>query len=113
MSLYADDAVLEFPASPPISGKEAIRRSFERYFQDWEEAIEISRMVSSGDHVAAEGTVEGRHKTIHTKIPGRIPVAGRAYRHAFAVFWDFRAGKISRHRVYYDARDLVRQILGT
>ena len=103
VSLYAEDAVLEFPASPAITGKSAIRRAFERFFQDWDEEITLHRLVASGRVVAAEGTAQGRHRTL---------ISQRAYRHAFAAFWEIHRGKIRRHRVYYDARELVRQVLG-
>lgn len=112
LALYAEDAVLEFPASPAIAGKSAIRRAFERFFQDWEEEITLHHLVASGRVVAAEGTAQGRHRTLHMKIPGRSAIPPRPYRHAFAAFWEIHRGKIRRHRVYYDARDLVRQVLG-
>jgi ketosteroid isomerase-like protein len=62
--------------------------------------------------VAGEGTAAGRHRTLHLRIPARTPVPQRAYRHGFAVFLEVQRGKIRRHRVYYDSRDLVRQLLG-
>ncbi len=112
LALYAEDAVLEFPASPAVGGRSAIRAAFARFFQDWEEEITLDRVVATGSSVAAEGTASGRHRTLHLRIPGRTPVPQRGYRHGFAVFLDVQQGKIHRHRVYYDSRDLVRQLLG-
>lgn len=112
MALYAADAVLEFPASPRVRGQPAIRAAFARFFEDWEEEIAVERIVAQGRTVAAEGTAAGRHRTLHLRIPGRTPLPDRAYRHGFAVFLDVERGKIRRHRVYYDSRDLVRQLLG-
>ncbi len=113
MDLYAEDAVLEFPASPAVAGRETIRQAFARFFRDWDERITVTRAVVAGTSVAAEGTAEGRHRTLHLRIPGRTPTPPRDYRHGFAVFLEVRRGKIRRHRVYYDSRDLVRQLLGS
>ncbi len=112
MLLYADDAVLEFPASPAVTGRRAIREAFARFFQDWEERIVLQRVITAGQMLAAEGTAQGRHRSLHLRIPGRTPVPPRTYRHGFAVFLEVRGGKIRHHRVYYDSRDLVRQLLG-
>ncbi|MCL6552053.1 MAG: nuclear transport factor 2 family protein [Firmicutes bacterium] len=113
MATYAEAAVLEYPASPPVCGKAAIRRAYEQFFADWDETITLGHVVAAGTIVAAEGVVAGRHRTIHLKIPGRVPVAApRTYRHGFAAFWEIRDGLVVRHRVYYDARELVKQLLG-
>lgn len=112
MSFYAEDAVLELPASPRVEGRAAIRRAFEVFFEQWEEQSSYDRVVVSGATAAVEGVTTGRHLTLHLRIPGRIPAGSRRYRHAFAAFLGFRGGKIMRHRVYYDARELVRQLLG-
>jgi len=112
LSFYAEDAVLELPASPRVEGRAAIRRAFEVFFEQWEEQSTYERVVVSGRDAAVEGVTTGRHRTLHLRLPGRIPVGSRPYRHAFAAFLAFRGGKIVRHRVYYDARELVRQLLG-
>jgi len=112
MALYAEDATLEFPASPMVQGQRAIREAFSRFFQDWEEEITLRRVVAAGAVVAAEGIAQGRHRTLHLRIPGRIAGPRRTYSHRFAVFLEVEQGKIRRHRVYYDSRDLVRQLLG-
>jgi steroid delta-isomerase-like uncharacterized protein len=112
MTFYADDAVLVFPASPPVEGKANIRRAYASFFENWEETSTYSVVVISGATAAVEGTVTGRHRTLHLRIPGRIPAPSRAYRHNFAMFVDMDGGKIHRQRVYFDARDLVKQLLG-
>lgn len=112
MSFYADDAVLELPASPKVEGLEAIRRAFEVFFEQWEEQSAYDRIVVSGSDAAVEGVTTGRHRTLHLRIPGRVPAASRQYRHPFAAFLVFRDSRIVRHRVYYDARELVKQLLG-
>lgn len=112
MALYAPDAILEFPASPVVRGREAVRAAFARFFADWEEEITLQQMVFGAQVVAAEGIVRGRHRTLHLKIPGRKALPQRAYEHPFAAFLEVRRGLIRRHRVYYDTRDLVRQLLG-
>ncbi|MDQ7819902.1 MAG: nuclear transport factor 2 family protein [Armatimonadota bacterium] len=112
MALYAEDAVLEFPASPRVEGKAQIRRAYQSFFDNWEETSAYRVVVIQGNTAAVEGTVTGRHKTLHLRIPGRIPTAARTYRHDFAMFIDVQDGKIIRQRVYFDARELVRQLLG-
>jgi len=112
MTFYADEAVLEFPASPPVEGKPKIRRAFASFFENWEETSTYREVIVSGTTAAVEGTVTGRHRTLHLRIPGRIPAPSRAYRHNFAMFVDVEGGKIHRQRVYFDARDLVKQLLG-
>lgn len=112
IAFYADDAVLELPASPRVEGREAIRRAFEVFFEQWEEVSRYERVVVSGATAAVEGVTSGRHRTLHLRIPGRIPTDSAQYRHAFAAFLSFQNGKIIRHRVYYDARELVKQLLG-
>lgn len=112
MAFYADDAVLEFPASPRVEGKSDIRRAFASFFDNWDETSAHHAVLITGNTAAVEGTVTGRHRTLHLRIPGRVPVGSRQYRHEFAMFVEFRNGKIRRQRVYFDARDLVQQLLG-
>ncbi len=112
MTFYAEDAVLEFPASPRVEGKAHIRRAFASFFDNWEETSTYETLVVSGATAAVEGTVTGRHRTLHLRIPGRIPAGSRTYRHGFAMFVETAAGRIRRQRVYFDARDLVKQLLG-
>jgi len=112
MTFYADDAVLEFPASPRVEGKAQIRRAFAAFFENWEERSVYDTVVVSGATAAVEGTVTGQHRTLHLRIPGRVPAGSRVYRHNFAMFVETAAGLIRRQRVYYDARDLVNQLLG-
>jgi ketosteroid isomerase-like protein len=104
--------VLELPASPRIEGRAAIREAFRLFFEQWEERSAYDRIVISGSTAAVEGLTTGRHRTLQLRIRGRLPASGRPYRHAFAAFFTFRGGKIVRQRVYFDARDLVRQLLG-
>ncbi len=112
MTFYADDAVLVFPASPPVEGKANIRRAYASFFENWEETSTYGVVIMSGTTAAVEGTVTGRHRTLHLRIPGRIPTSSRPYRHNFAMFVEVEGGKIRRQRVYFDARDLVKQLLG-
>lgn len=112
LSFYADDAVLEFPASPPVQGINRIRQAFESFFDQWDETSAYRTVIVSGTVAAVEGTVRGRHRTLHLRIPGRVNAGSREYRHDFAMFVEFADGKIKRHRVYFDARDLVKQLLG-
>lgn len=112
VGFYAGDAVLEFPASPPVTGTEHIRRAFASFFDQWDETSVYRSIVVAGSTAAVEGTVTGRHRTLHLRIPGRVPQAARGYRHDFAMFLEFAGGRIRRHRVYFDARELVRQLLG-
>lgn len=112
MTFYADDAVLEFPASPAVQGKGKIQRAFASFFDNWDEVSTYDAVVISGSTAAVEGTVTGRHRTLHLRIPGRIATGSRAYQHRFAMFIEVAGGLIRRQRVYFDARDLVRQLLG-
>lgn len=112
MTFYADEAVLEFPASPRMEGKEKVRRAFASFFENWDETSTYDAVIVSGNAAAVEGTVTGRHRTLHLRIPGRIPAGSPTYRHKFAMFVEVAAGAIRRQRVYYDARELVKQLLG-
>ena len=112
VSFYSEDAVLELPASPKVEGRAAIRRAFEVFLEQWDEHSAYDHVLASGTTAAVEGVTTGRHRTLHLRIPGRVPTTARQYRHAFAAFFTFRGGKIVRQRVYYDARDLVKQLLG-
>ncbi len=113
VTFYADDAVLEFPASPRVEGKAQIQRAFHSFFEQWNETSAYRAVVVAGNTAAVEGTATGTHRTLHLRIPGRVVAAGaREYRHDFAMFVEFRNGKIRRQRVYFDARDLVSQLLG-
>ena len=112
VSFYAETAVLELPASPPVEGRPAIRKAYEAFFSQWEEQSTYDRVVIQGATVAVEGTTVGQHRTLHLRIPGRVPAGSRRYRHRFAAFLEFGQGKIVRHRVYFDARELVKQLLG-
>jgi ketosteroid isomerase-like protein len=112
LSFYAEKAVLELPASPPVEGRSAIRKAYEAFFGQWEEQSTYDRVVIEGVTAAVEGMTTGRHRTLHLRIPGRLPAGSRQYRHSFAAFLEFGHGKIIRHRVYFDARELVKQLLG-
>lgn len=112
LAFYAEGAVLELPASPRVEGRAAIREAFRLFIEQWEEQSAYDQVVVAGTAVAVEGTTTGRHRTLHLRIPGRVPTPGKPYRHAFAAFFTFRGGKIVRQRVYYDARELVKQLLG-
>lgn len=113
MTFYAEDAVLEFPSSPRIEGKPHIRQAFQSFFDQWDELSSYRVVVVAGNTAAVEGTATGRHRTLHLRIPGRVPGTGsREYHHDFGMFLEFQGGKIQRQRVYFDARDLVRQLLG-
>ncbi len=112
VAFYTDDAVLEFPASPRVEGKPSIRRAFQLFFEQWNELSTYRAVVAAGTTIAIEGTTTGAHQTLHLRIPGRVPAGGaRTYRHDFAMFLEFKAGKIRRQRVYFDARELVQQLL--
>jgi ketosteroid isomerase-like protein len=111
VALYAEDAVLEFPASRALKGRAAIRAAYARHFQNWDETVVIDSMAVSGQRVAAQGAATGRHHELQLRISGRIPIPLKPYRHAFSASWDIRGGKIRRHQVTYDAGELVRQIL--
>ncbi len=113
VDFYSDDAVLEFPASPRVEGKTQIRRAFHFFFDQWNEVSDYRAVLVAGNTVAVEGTARGKHRTLHLRIPGHVRTEGaREYRHDFAMFVEFRDGKIQRQRVYFDARDLVHQLLG-
>lgn len=112
VSFYAETAVLELPASPPVEGSPAIRKAYEAFFSQWEEQSTYDRVVIQGTTAAVEGTTVGQHRTLHLRIPGRVPAGSRRYRHPFAAFLEFDHGKIIRHRVYFDSRELVKQLLG-
>lgn len=112
VSFYADDAVLEFPASPKAEGVAHIRQAFQSFFEQWDETSTYRTIVVSNNTAGVEGSSRGRHRTLHLRIPGRIPAGSREYRHDFAMFLEVSGGKIRRHRVYFDARDLVKQLLG-
>jgi ketosteroid isomerase-like protein len=112
VSYYTEDALLEFPASPPARGRDRIRRAFVAFFDQWEEASEYRSVLLARRAAAAEGTSVGRHRTLQLRIPGRVAGVTGEYRHDFAMFLTFRGDKIVRHRVYYDSRELVKQLLG-
>jgi len=112
MAFYADDTVLEFPASPRVEGKASIRKAFQFFFDQWNERSTYHAVIVTGEVVAIEGTTTGTHQTLHLRIPGHVAAGGaRTYRHDFAMFMEFEAGKIRRQRVYFDARELVQQLL--
>src|SRR5947199_10809449 len=112
MTFYADDAVLEFPASPRVEGKAKIQRAFASFFDNWEETSTYDAIVISGSTAAVDGTVTGRHRTLHLRIPGRVPSASRLYRHGFAMFLEGTAVLIRRQRVYLDTTVSVLDFAG-
>jgi hypothetical protein len=71
----------------------------------------LTHVSTRGARVTASGMAAGRHRSPRLNIPGRIPVPLHAYRHAFRASWEIREEKISRHRVEYDPKELVRQLL--
>src|SRR2546422_9456073 len=110
MTFYADDAVLEFPASPHVVGKAKIRRAFASFFDNWDETSTYDAVVISGNTAAVEGIVTGRHRTLHLRIPGRIAAGSRVYHHGLALFVEGARGKIIHLASECEVRQLGRQI---
>lgn len=114
VACYADDAVVEFPQNPPVEGRAAIRAVFAEMFRSWHETTTFARVVVEGETAAVEGTSRGRYVSPISSVGGRrvaVPL-GRRYEHRFAMFVEVRGGKIARHRVYFDTKELVSQVLG-
>ncbi|MDQ7859869.1 MAG: nuclear transport factor 2 family protein [Armatimonadota bacterium] len=112
VELFAADAVVEFTAGPTLAGRGAIRRAYARYFREWDDVVTLAKVEVDGRLVRATGVAEGQHHVPRMNIPGRIALPLRAYRHGFTAVWEIARGRIQRHRVDYDARDFVRQLLG-
>jgi steroid delta-isomerase-like uncharacterized protein len=112
LALFAADAVVEFTAGPTLNGRGAIRRAYARYFREWDDVVTLAKVEVDGRLVRATGVAEGQHHVPRMNIPGRIALPLRAYQHRFTAVWEISRGRIQRHRVDYDARDFVRQLLG-
>jgi ketosteroid isomerase-like protein len=111
LALFSPDAVVEFTAGPILEGRGAIRRAYARYFREWDDTVTVSKVEVDGRLARATGVAAGQPRVPRLNIPGRIALPLRAYRHTFTAVWEIARGRIQRHRVDYDARNLVRQIL--
>jgi ketosteroid isomerase-like protein len=112
VELFAPDAVVEFTAGPTLEGRGAIRRAYARYFREWDDTVTLAKVEVDGRLVRATGTAAGQHRVPRLNIPGRIVLPLRAYEHTFTAVWEVARGRIRRHRVDYDVRNLVRQMVG-
>ncbi len=78
LDLYTEDAVMlagpEWPEQAPRRGREGIRSNIEEWRAVWESAeLEIKRMETFGDQVAAEGAWNARGRS--SGLSGAMPVA--------------------------------------
>ncbi len=72
--------------------------------------VEVTNVVCEGDMVVTEFTGHGTHQGPLTGAQGTIPASGRKVDLKCLEVLQFRGGKITRARMYYDSGSLLRQV---
>lgn len=89
--------------------------TFREHLEMWARAfpdgkIEITNMVTQGDHVVSECIGRGTHTGALRGPTGEIQPTGRKVELKFAEFTRYRNGKLAEGRMYFDAYSLFTQL---
>ena len=107
-ALFNEDAVYEDPAAnEAIKGKKAIEENSKEFFSAFKDIkFDIKSLFSNNDHACAEWIMSG----INTgAMPGK-PATGKSFSIRGVSVFEIKGDKISRHSVYFDQMNLMRQL---
>jgi steroid delta-isomerase-like uncharacterized protein len=109
---YTEDAVMYMPGEPPVRGREAIAKNqgaFVRAMPDFK--LTFNQVLSSGNHAAFEGVVNGTFTGPLSTPEGDIQPTGNKVQLKFAFFARLNEdGLVEEDRTYFDTADFMRQL---
>lgn len=107
----ADGEILTQPTGERFAGRSEVRRYMERWIAGFPDGrVTIDYVVAAGDTVVIEFRGRGTHTGTLATPAGPVPPTGRTAEVAFCEVLEFANGRIVRHRSYYDAATLARQL---
>jgi steroid delta-isomerase-like uncharacterized protein len=111
-ALYAAGAIAHDPQYPePLKGRDAIRRDIEDFFQAFPDLqARLVSVLASGDTVASEVELSGKHKGSLAGPTGAIPPTNRRIELRAATFERVEGDLIAESRRYYDLAGLMQQL---
>ena len=72
--------------------------------------LEPDTITEAGDRVVCEGRYTGTHTGPLMSPQGEVPPTGRKLNLPYVDIFDVAAGRIARHRTYYDQMDFAQQL---
>lgn len=107
---WADDIVYEAPgiSLKGIAARRAAEQVWLDAFPDARVSVRSHRI--DGDNIIIESTVRGTHAGSLNAGGMTIPPTGKTISGEYAVFLQFRDGKIVKQRIYFDRLKLMQDI---
>ena len=72
--------------------------------------LEVDTVIEAGNRVVSEGRYTGTHTGTLMSPQGPVPPTGRKLSLPYADVFEVEAGRIARHRTYYDQMDMAQQL---
>ena len=73
-------------------------------------AVEIDRVIASGDYVVVEFTGRGTHTGTLVTSMGEIPATGRSMTLQLCDVMEFKNGKVQSQKTYFDSFTMMAQL---
>jgi steroid delta-isomerase-like uncharacterized protein len=108
--IYAPDLVVVEPGGT-THGIESFlghAQGFAAAFPD--SRMEVTTIIESGHHAAAEGLYSGTHTGPLATPQGEVPPTGRTLRLPICLVFEVAAGRIASNHVYYDQMTFAAQL---
>ena len=72
--------------------------------------LEVETVTEDGNRIVCEGRYTGTHTGPLMTPQGEVPPSGRTLNLPYADVFEIEAGRIARHRTYYDQMDFAQQL---
>lgn len=72
--------------------------------------LEVETIIVDGNRVVCEGRYTGLHSGPLMTPQGEVPPSGRKLNLPYADVFEIEAGRIARHRTYYDQMEFAQQL---
>jgi len=72
--------------------------------------LEVDTVSEDRNRVVCEGSFTGTHTGPLMTAQGEVPPSGRKLKLPYADVFEIEAGRIARHRTYYDQMDFAQQL---
>jgi predicted ester cyclase len=94
-----------------LQGREQVLEWLGAYWEAFPDArIEIDRSMISGESVAAEGRLLGKHTGALRTPDGEVPATGRSIALRWMAMYEVRGDELVSEHLYFDTADLMTQL---
>ena len=110
-SIYSPDLVTIEPSAGTMNGIDefvAMASGFAAALPD--SRLVVGQITEDGDRVIVEGKYTGTHTAPMQTPQGVVPPSGRSLDLPYCEIFEVEAGRIARHRVYYDQMTFAAQL---